>query len=99
MEASREGDHRGVGQVRVAQTRRKVERAHRLGHADPGPARHPGEAVGHVGGRFLAVRPYAVGPEPLQFHHGAPQDRRDHEYVRHPVAVEHLGKRPGAGHH
>ena len=65
MEASRESDYRGVGQVCVTQPGRQVERTHRLGHAHAGPARHPGVAVGHVGGRFLAMRLDALHPELL----------------------------------
>ena len=99
MEASRESDYRGVGQVCVTQPGRQVERTHRLGHAHAGPARHPRVAVGHVGGRFLAMRLDALHPELLQFHHSAPQDRRDHEDVGHPVPDKHFGERLCTGHH
>ena len=83
--------------IRVAQAGGEIERADDLRHADAGLARRARIAVGHVGGRFLAVAMDArdLGA-PLHFGEGAPENGRHHEDMRDAVACQHVGKHFGA---
>ena len=79
--------------IRVAQAGREIERADHLRHADAWLARRARIAVGHVGGRFLAVAMDARDLcSPLHFREGATENGRHHEDMRDAVAGQHVGK-------
>ena len=94
---ARHRDDRRMREIRVAQTRREIERTDHLRHADAGLARRARIAVGHVGGRFLAMTMDArdLGPA-LHFREGPAQNGRHHEDVCDAVARQHVGKHFGA---
>ena len=93
------GDHRRMGEPRVAQPRREVERADHLRHADARFAARPRIAVGHIGGRLLPVHVEPLDPG-AALHHGESfaQHRRHMEDMRHAVAFEHVSEALSARH-
>ena len=66
--AAGNGDDRRACHVWVAQAGGEVRRTDVLRHADFGPARGAGVAVGHVNGRLLAMRQDAADSH--AFHRG-----------------------------
>ena len=88
-----------MGEPGVAQSGRKIEGADHLRAADAGLARGARVAIGHIGGRFLAVDVQALDVG-AAFHLGecGAHDGRHVEDVRDLIALEHVGDALRAGH-
>ena len=93
------GDDRRMGEPRIAQAGREIERADHLRHADAGLAGGARIAVGHVGGGFLAMHVQAldVGAA-LHLDEAAAQHGRHVKHVGDAVVPEHVGDALGAEH-
>ena len=96
--AAGQRDDRRAGQVRVLQAGRQVGGPDRLGHHQRRAAAHARVAVGHVGGRLLAVGLDGGHAQLAHLQDGGGHDVRHVEDVREAVAVDGLGDEAGAGH-
>src|SRR5215510_10500710 len=85
-------------EVGITQARSEVERADHLRHADTGPTRGTGTAVGHVRCGFFSVGVDALDFRPaLHFSESPTEHRGNHEHVRDTVALEHVREALSAG--
>ena len=98
--AARKSNHRRMREIGVTQAGGEIERADHLRHANARLAGGARIAVCHIGGGFFAVTVHARDFRIAPFHldEGAPQHGGHHEYVRHAITRQHIGKAFGANH-
>src|SRR4051812_9479276 len=86
-------------EIRIAQSRREVERTNDLRHAHARLAGCARVAVGHIGRGLFAVAVDACdGGTALHLGEGTAQHGGHHEDMRYAVARKHVRKALGAGH-
>ena len=90
--AAGDRDDRGAGHVAVAQAGGEIGGADHLRHADAGLAAGARIAVGHVGGRFLAVHHDPADRQVFHLGERLEHEGRHEEDVRDLVALHHLGE-------